>query len=213
MKECPHLKLKSTYCTLCISKIVIQISNELLKLGPRTLSQYDALVQRLSCDIEGVRTQLYANYAVRQNDRVVHVAHAFAEHVAAAVIDPTPITDIAYISPAVRDMFAAHINTNAYIQSVVDVMGNPRGTQLVCAKNSMGAHDIETLERAIMKAGTAGICRKEIGGQYRLAYMDLTVLIDKLAVFATTYRVWHRTIAGQRDKQLSKAAKAAGLIL
>jgi hypothetical protein len=145
-------------------------------------------------------------------DRALHVVHAFAEFIAATVLEPAYIVDIPYAVEGVHDLFTLNVNTNAYIKSIVDIIGNPNSLQMVCAKNTMGAHDLRSLERAIWKAGTTGICRGEIGGQYRLAYMDLATLLKTDSVFATTYRVWHRTVAGTINPRLRAAAQAAGII-
>ena len=179
-------------------------------MGPRSKKQYAALAARLGGRGADVQAEVNAKYVIAQPDCVLHVVHAMAQYIAANVLAPTSVATFLQFPASARKLFTAECRRNAYVRTLVDVVGPPK-QQTVCAKNSLGAHDIDSLEAAVLAAGLSGVCRQEIGGQYKDAYMDLERLC-KERVFSTTYRVWHRSVAPKGNKALRRQAEDAGLI-
>ena len=172
---------------MCVRKITTALSTQLNMLGPRTSSQFEELFTRVTESVKWASsyklTEFSKCYVIRDN-MFMHPIHAEASDLASQV-DFVPL-------PVQFSQSKASVST--YVRSLIDVK-KINGRWCARAKTKYQMYDIGSIRAGIDAAGTNGILRSDIAGEYKNAYTDLQTLVSSKDVFATPTRVWSRQVA------------------
>lgn len=215
---CPrHSTRPNGACAVCRNAVIGAFAKQILHLGPRTKTQYAALLDATRMSAPWFQSSMCSErIIVTANDNdddefAVHSVYALARDIARVNTTFAPVADV--VPHHLHQDFLAYAETPASSVFVIFARGDA-GTSahpLVRTKTSHNAYDRLSMLSALRAAGERGISRSVLAAEYELAYLDLDTLSPH-DVYLTAEHAWHRSVAVARTPGILETMQARNVV-
>jgi len=199
----------SSTCNACRATAVNALLRKLLWLGPRTETEFAALLQTARQTTPWVTRSTCGKFvSTLPNGTIAHQLYVLVHSIARLHLSPVEAKSV--VPPDMWTAFADYVSSRQ-ASAIVNVFTTDRGVMMVRARSTHSAHNMLTLADALRRAGALGITRCTVAAEYEHAYTDLETL-TKTSVFATSQHAWHRDVAMPRTPGVLERAQALGFV-